>query len=195
MTFRSLVPVADPNEGIESTEAACRTLCLDDATIGIMYNAKPNGRELLTAIAELLCVRYPIKKVVGPIRTEDAMLPSEAQLDAMAAETDLVLTGLGDCGSCSALSTHVAIDFERRGIPAVMVGTTPFEKSVKAMATRQGYPDFEFVKVTHPLGSLDMDALRERALEALPQVLSILGVEEGGLTGASEMAPVRARRG
>ncbi len=194
MTFRSLIPVADPDEALDATDAAARARSLDGATIGIMHNMKPNGPELLTAIAELLCERYEIRKVVGPVRTHGILLPTEEQLDAMAGECDVVLTGLGDCSSCSAMSTHVAIDFERRGVPAVVVGTTPFERSVKAMAIRQGYPEFEFAKVEHPVSSLDMDALRERAREALPQVLSILGVPERDPAHARELAPAGAGR-
>jgi hypothetical protein len=192
MTFRALIPVPDPAEGVETTLAADRASRLDGATIGIMYNCKPNSRELLTAIADLLCERYAIRGVVGPVRTEGILLASDEQLDDMAAKCDVVLHGLGDCSSCSALSTHNGIAFERRGVPAVVVGTIPFEKSVKAMATRQGYPDFQFVKVTHPLSSLDADAIRVRALEALPQVLAILGV--GATTDAGELTPVGAGR-
>jgi hypothetical protein len=177
MTIQSLIPVEEPTRFVEGTEAAERVV-LDGATIGLMANCKPNGPELLKAIADLLGTRYAIKAVVGPVRTEEMLLPSKEQLETMADECDAVLTGLGDCGSCSSLSTHTAVDFERRGVPAVVIGTKPFEKSVKAMALRQGYPDFDFAKVEHPLGSLDMEAVQERALEALPQVLSILGVEE-----------------
>jgi len=90
----------------------------------------------------------------------------------------VVLAGLGDCSSCSALSAHIAIDFERRGVPAVAVGTKPFVKSMAAMATRQGYPDFQAAMVQHPVSSLDTDGLRERVMEALPQVLAALGVAD-----------------
>jgi len=191
MTFRALIPVPDPADGVETTVAADRASRLDGATIGIMYNCKPNSREMLTAIADLLCEGYAIREVVGPVQTEGILLASQEQIDDMASKCDIVLHGLGDCSSCSALSTHNGIAFERLGVPAVVVGTIPFEKSVKAMATRQGYPDFQFVKVTHPLSSLDADAIRARAREALPQVLAILGVSEAA---TDELTPVGAGR-
>ena len=37
-----------------------------------------------------------------------------------------------------------------------------------------GIPDYPFVVVPHPLGSLSPDALRERAMQAAPEVLKIL---------------------
>jgi hypothetical protein len=116
-------------------------------TIGIMHNCKPNGRELMSAIADLLCARFSIKEVVAPVRSEGIMLPSVEQLDDLAAQCDVVFSGLGDCGSCSACSLHVAIDFERRGVPAVAICTTPFLKSSQAMAARQGFEGYRFVMV------------------------------------------------
>jgi hypothetical protein len=176
MTFTAIVPV--PTDTVASSQVARRPLGLDGATVGIMYNVKPNGPELMTAIADLLREQFDIKEVVGPVRAEGVMLPTEQQLDDMAARCDIVITGLGDCGSCSACSLHVATDFERRGVPTVAICTKPFLKSGQAMAARQGFPGYEFVMVEHPLSSLDMDELRERAKEALPQVLAILGLDK-----------------
>jgi hypothetical protein len=44
------------------------------------------------------------------------------------------------------------------------------------MARVQGFSNYEYVTITHPISSLDQDQVRERALQALPQVLSILGL-------------------
>ena len=184
MTFVSLVPVDSTVQGPPHLDPADRTHALDGATVGLMHNVKPNARELLTLISELLSERYPIRPVVGPVRTKHVMLPSDEQLDDMAAACDVVLVGLGDCSSCSSLSAHMAIDFERRGVPAVVVGTKPFEKAVEAMGRRHGYADIPFAKVEHPVSSLDTEGLRARAHEALPQILNGLGVP----TSSSESA-------
>jgi hypothetical protein len=176
MTITTLVPI--PSDAVAASLIAPRPQGLDRATIGIMCNVKRNGPELMSAIAELLCAEFEIKEVVGPIRTEGTMLPSDEQLADMAARCDVVITGLGDCGSCSACTLHVAADFERRGTPAVAICTKPFLKSGQAMAARQGMPAFRFVMVEHPLSSLPADEVRERAKEALPQVLSVLGIDE-----------------
>ena len=37
-----------------------------------------------------------------------------------------------------------------------------------------GIPDYPFVVVPHPLGSLSAEQLRERAMQAAPEVLKIL---------------------
>lgn len=178
MSLRVLIPVADAGEGVETTDSARRSGLLDGARVGIMYNSKQNALPMLSAVADLLRERFDVEEIVEPVRTKGVMLPEAEQIDDLAARVDVVLCGLGDCSSCSALSTHMAIDFERRGVPAVVVGTKPFAKSVKAMGARHGYPDYTAALVEHPLSSLDQDALRERALEALPQVLSVLGIED-----------------
>jgi len=37
-----------------------------------------------------------------------------------------------------------------------------------------GIPGYPYVMLPHPLGSLDQDALREKAIQAAPEVLQIL---------------------
>jgi len=46
------------------------------------------------------------------------------------------------------------------------------------MARRRGFPDYRYVVVTNPIGSLGVDGIRERAEQALPQVLDILGITD-----------------
>ena len=177
MTVRTLIPV--PSDDVAASAVAPRLSTFDGATIGIMFNSKPNGATLLTAIADLLAEQFAIKEILPAVRTEGVFLPSPDQLTTMASQADFVLIGLGDCGSCSACSIQVATDFERLGVPAAAICTTPFLKSGRAMAARQGMPDYEFAMVQHPLSSLTTDELRERAREAVPQVLSIITAARG----------------
>jgi hypothetical protein len=48
------------------------------------------------------------------------------------------------------------------------------------MARVQGFTSYRYAVMTHPISSLDPDQIRERAREALPEVLSILGLEDDG---------------
>jgi len=45
------------------------------------------------------------------------------------------------------------------------------------MARRNGYPDFKYAMVPHPIGNLKQEQIRQRALDVLPQVVEILGLE------------------
>ncbi len=69
--------------------------------------------------------------------------------------------------------------FEKRGIPAAAIVTTAFTRSATAMARRHGYPDYRYAMVPHPIGNLKPDQIKQRALEVLPDVLSILGLVDG----------------
>jgi len=45
------------------------------------------------------------------------------------------------------------------------------------MARVQGFSDYRYVLMQHPISSLNEQQVRERAKQVLPQVLSIRGLE------------------
>ena len=55
-----------------------------------------------------------------------------------------------------------------------MICTEEFIPSAKAQAASSGNPDYPFVVVPHPIGSLTPAELRRRAATAVPQVIAIL---------------------
>ncbi len=65
-------------------------------TIGLLDNSKPNADELQQCLADLLKARYGVAKVITRRKlTAQAGAPKE-YLDELAAQADLVLSGLGD---------------------------------------------------------------------------------------------------
>jgi hypothetical protein len=66
---------------------------------------------------------------------------------------------------------------EKRGIPTACVITHQFTRAGNAKARRNGYPDFQYAMVPHPIGNLKPEQIKQRALEVLPQVVEILGLE------------------
>jgi hypothetical protein len=68
--------------------------------------------------------------------------------------------------------------FEERGLQAAAVITDSFHLTGRSMARRRGFPDYKYVAVKNPIGSLNEEGVRERALEALPQVLEVLGITD-----------------
>lgn len=69
---------------------------------------------------------------------------------------------------------HDGIALEKMGVPTVVICTEPFVSSANAMAKLGGIPDFPYVVLPHPLGSLSPGQLRGRAIQAIPDVLRIL---------------------
>jgi hypothetical protein len=68
--------------------------------------------------------------------------------------------------------------FERRGIQTAAILTDTFRRPGDAMARVQGFADYRYAVITHPISSLNPAQVRARAEQALPQVLSILGLAE-----------------
>ena len=48
------------------------------------------------------------------------------------------------------------------------------------MARRHGFPDYRYAQMPHPIGNLRPDQIKARALEVLPQVMTILGLDAKG---------------
>jgi len=75
--------------------------------------------------------------------------------------------------------------FERKGVQTAAIVTHTFTRPGDAMARVQGLTDYEYVLMTHPISSLDQQQVRERAEQALPQVLKILGLSEAQVEAAA----------
>jgi hypothetical protein len=68
--------------------------------------------------------------------------------------------------------------FEQKGVPAAAIITHTFTAAADAMARRYGYPDYRYATIPHPISSLDAEQIKRRAIDVLPEVLTILGIEE-----------------
>ena len=67
-----------------------------------------------------------------------------------------------------------AINFEKRGIPATAIITSPFVPTAEAMSALSGMPGYPCAVVPHPIGSLSPDALQARAEEIAARVEALL---------------------
>lgn len=146
-------------------------------TVGLLDNTKVNATQLLGEIGRALTDRYGIAGTKLYTKDYFGTPVKEELLRQIAAECDVVVTAVGDCGSCSAATVADGVLFERAGIPTVSICSDSFAMSGAAMAEVQGFPGFEFLTVEHPVASLDADQIRERAERAVPDITRILGVE------------------
>lgn len=69
---------------------------------------------------------------------------------------------------------HDILAFEDRGIPTVLLCTEPFMNSARDHAEAFGSPDYQAVRVAHPLASLRPEEAQLRADEALEHVVAAL---------------------
>ncbi|MSQ53366.1 MAG: hypothetical protein EXR28_15960 [Betaproteobacteria bacterium] len=68
--------------------------------------------------------------------------------------------------------------FEERGLQAVALITDSFHNTARSMARVRGFPDYRYAAVENPIGSLGAEGIKQRARQALPQVLEILGITD-----------------
>ena len=90
------------------------------------------------------------------------------------AECDIVVTGVGDCGSCSASAVADGLLLEQGGIPAVVICSDAFTVSADAMADLRGAPGYQYVTTAHPVANLTPDGVRARAAQAVPAIVALL---------------------
>ena len=75
---------------------------------------------------------------------------------------------------------------ERRGIPAAVIITHTFTRPAQVMARVYGYPEYRYAAIPHPISSLNAEQITQRAATVLPEVLAILGIEEGAAGAATD---------
>ncbi|HWM15302.1 MAG TPA: UGSC family (seleno)protein [Microbacterium sp.] len=164
-------------DGAMNSTLSPRPVSLRGLTVGLLDNTKPNATMLLNEIARELQDHHGAGEARLYTKDYFGTPASDELLGQIADECDVVITAVGDCGSCSAASVADGILLERAGIPTVSITSDSFLMSGAAMATVQGFPGFDFYAVKHPMASLSAAEVRERALTAMPDVLRILGVE------------------
>jgi hypothetical protein len=71
-------------------------------------------------------------------------------------------------------SMHDVLAFEDRGIPTVLLCTEPFMNSAREHAEAFVNPDYQAVRVGHPLASLPPEQAQIRGDEALARIVGVL---------------------
>ena len=155
----------------KSPGIAPRPVSLDGKVIGLLSNNKFKSDILLRDIADLVKEKYSIQNTVEARKSDNRYTAPQDMLEDLASRCDVVIIAVGDCGSCVSCSTVDSLELEKKGVPSVVVVTKPFVSQGKAMAKIKGVPDYEYALVDHPIGSLAMEELQDRAAVALPQVL------------------------
>jgi hypothetical protein len=68
---------------------------------------------------------------------------------------------------------------ERKGLQTAVIVTHTFKRAGDAMARVQGFENYRYASMTHPISSLNRAQIKERAEAVLPEVLAILGLDTG----------------
>jgi Fe-S cluster biogenesis protein NfuA len=99
----------------------------------------------------------------------------QAQYDAFVGASDIVISGLGNCGSCTSWSVKDGLNALNRGMPTVVAVTEQFETLGHTLASDDGRPALRLVVLPAFLNTLPEETVREAARKHYPDLLAALG--------------------
>jgi hypothetical protein len=172
-------PILDPTGTTTTAEKprpprARRRPHLQGATVGLLVNTKQNAAPFLDELGRLLIEQHGAKGTVERTKVNFAAPAPEDLVKEMAASCDVIITGIGDCGSCSASAVADGIVFEAAGLPAAAICSDAFQVTADAMAGLRGAPGYRYATTPHPVAVLTPDQVKERAAQVLADVVALI---------------------
>jgi hypothetical protein len=163
--------VFDPRGKVSSDAdpVAPRPKALEGLRLGILDNSKWNANKLLrgaqaafAGTVKFAAVNYYVKQNFS----KDAAPELLAQI---ARENDVVLTAIGDCGSCCSCCIRDAVALERAGVPAAAIITTEFARETDLTLAAIGMPGLRPVTIDHPVSSINAEEVVQRVGQIVMQ--------------------------
>jgi hypothetical protein len=175
--FETIVdPTVGPAESVERERPtlAPRPESLTGLRLGLLANTKRNAEQFLAGVGRELAEQYgmvPVVAVKKPNIVETA--PAELMTE-LTENCDIVVAGVGDCGSCSASAVADGILLEQAGIPAAVIISDAFTVSANAMAGLRNAPGYAYVTTPHPVANLTEEGVEARAAQSVPAIVALL---------------------
>ena len=146
---------------------------------GMAVTVGPAFRVFFNEIGALLVAEHGAAEVVLRRTKQAFALPAPDELVAEFVDgCDVVITGVGDCGSCSASAVADGVVFEAAGLPAAVICSDAFVTTADAMADLRGAPGYAYATTAHPVAVLAPEQVAERAKHLVADVVALL--TEGG---------------
>jgi hypothetical protein len=175
--FETIVdPTVGPAETLERGRPtlAPRPEHLTGLRLGLLANTKRNAEQFLADVGRELAEQYGIVPVLA-VKKPNIVETAPAELMAELTEhCDIVVAGVGDCGSCSASAVSDGILLEQAGIPAAVIISDAFTVSANAMAGLRNAAGYAYVTTPHPVANLTAEGVRARAAHAVPAIVALL---------------------
>jgi hypothetical protein len=171
VTDTNSVLVFDPRGRVESsnTPIAARPASLDGLRLAILDNSKWNANKILRASTAALEQTIKFGAVNYYVKHSFSKDAAPELIEEIAANNDLVLTAIGDCGSCCSCCIRDAVSLEMRGIPAVAIITTEFVRETELTRHAIGMEGLVPAVIDHPVSSITQAEVEARAAEVAVQ--------------------------
>jgi hypothetical protein len=179
-----MMELLDPTREAAASEPtyADRPASLKGKRVALIENTKYNSDNILKRIGEIL-VREHGAAAYKIYRKRYSSVPAHEEIiQDIRKNCDVMVAGIGDCGSCSSGSVLDGILHEMVNIPSASIITHLFENTGRAMAKQWGIPTYRFLIMEHPIANLPDDLLQQRAEHIAPQVVEMLLGDPGKAT-------------
>jgi len=163
--------VFDPRGVVNAnaTPVAPRKNQLDGLRLGILDNSKWNANKILRTSAAALEKSVTFATVNYYVKHSFSKDAAPELIAEIAANNDIVLTAIGDCGSCCSCCIRDSIALEKLGIPAAAIITTEFERETELTRTAIGMRGLIPVVIDHPVSSITQAEIEVRAAQVVLQ--------------------------
>ena len=155
MATRS-VQIFDPRGVIvsQNTDPSSRKPILHGLRLGILDNSKWNASKLLRGAAAALGESVKFAAVNYYVKHSFSHDAHPELIEKVAAENDIVLTAIGDCGSCTSACIRDTIALEKLGVPTAAIITTEFVRETEVTLAALGMTKLATVVIEHPVSSI-----------------------------------------
>src|SRR5215470_13780673 len=171
VTDANSVTVFDPRGVVESanTPIAARPKSLDGLRLAILDNSKWNANKVLRASTAALEKTIRFGQVNYYVKESFSKDAAPELIAEIAAHNDIVLTAIGDCGSCCSCCIRDAVELEKRGVPSVAIITTEFVRETELTRRAIGMQGLRPVVIDHPVSSISQSEVDARAAQIVLQ--------------------------
>ena len=153
---------------------APRRASLAGARVGLLINTKQNARPFLEEVGRILKDEHGVASVSQRTKLNFAVPEPEDVIKELAADNDIVITGVGDCGSCSAAAAADGVVLEAAGVPVAVIVTESFTATASAMAELRGAPGYQYATTAHPVAVLTDEQVKARAAAVIDDVIKLV---------------------
>ena len=167
--------IYDPRGIVESANVpiAPRPKQLDGLRLGILDNSKWNANKILRASMTALEKTVKFGGVNYYVKQSFSKDAAPELIAEIAAHSDLVLTAIGDCGSCCSCCIRDSVALEKLGIPSAAIITTEFERETELTRIAIGMQGLIPIVIDHPVSSITQAEVEARAVQVASQAPKI----------------------
>lgn len=167
--------VYDPRGELKFDDAptSARKKTLSQLRLGILDNSKWNANKLLRGAAKALAEDIDFAAVNYYVNHSFSKDAAPELIDQIAAECDIVLTAIGDCGSCCSACVRDSIALEKLGVPSATIITTEFARETELTRQAVGMKALEPVVITHPVSSITAEEVAQRVAQIKDQAQKV----------------------